>query len=258
MKSNGQIEQVIYVHKHKEQHYVLSYGITFQDFVHHLPIRLQNILLLKHQCDETSFNIHTMMEYIEKDQIDDLLKDDVNGYGDFCWIDFAEEVGVNELKGQEIAELLFLGHLKQHLKLPFYSNLNNRFVYLAHDDGWFNKVYYRDFNHFYTILGGSIADKLSEVRKEKTFLGIKKKTSSIPPIPLELLRSLDDKINEGLVLSLEKTSMTRGKIEIPVWVIGDYYNMDEMYEDYQDLNKDVVSCTLVYDRRAKEWSTILK
>ena len=44
-----------------------------------------------------------------------------HGYGDFCWIDFEEEEALNELPSQAIAELLYLGHLKEHLKLPFYK-----------------------------------------------------------------------------------------------------------------------------------------
>ena len=74
---------------------------------------------------------------------------------------------LNELTGQEIAELLYLGHQKQHLKLPFYNKLGNRFVYLAHDDGFFNKTYYRSFKDFFHFLSEAISDKLGELKARK-------------------------------------------------------------------------------------------
>jgi hypothetical protein len=257
LKTKGQLENIIYVHKNDEQQYVISYGIQFKNFTKSLPESLQNVLLLKHQFDYGAFNMHTMLEYVENDHIDTLIKEDVNSYSDFCWVDFSEEEGLNELNGQEVAELLFLGHMKQHITPPFYSKLNNQFVYLAHDDGWFNKVYYRDFNSFYSVLGGTLAAKLSESKKERSFLGLKKK-SVMPAVPHDVLRSLDAKLREGLIIAIEKTTRVKGKLEIPIWVMGDYYNMDEMYDDYQEIQKSPYNGLLVYDHKTKKWSSYTK
>ena len=40
-------------------------------------------------------------------------RDGVYNYGDFCWVDFDEMEGLNELPGQILAELLYLGHVKE-------------------------------------------------------------------------------------------------------------------------------------------------
>ena len=36
-----------------------------------------------------------------------------------------------------------------------------------------------------------------------------------------------------MVLSLKGNVQNRLSIEIPMWVIGDFSNMDEMYEEYE-------------------------
>lgn len=128
LRNHGIMKELIYIHLNAVHHYTMSYGIEFREFVKCLPKELNNVLLLKHNFDYSDFNMHTLLDYVEKDNLDRLLKEDVYEYGDFCWLDFEDTDGLNELEGQEIAELLYLGHSKQHLSGPFYSKLNNRYV----------------------------------------------------------------------------------------------------------------------------------
>jgi hypothetical protein len=257
LKSNKQIKDIIYVHKNIDRQYVVSYGINFQEFALHTPQPLRNLLLIKHQYEHGAFNIHTHLEYVEQEETDKIINDNVAGYGDFCWIDFDEEAGVNELNGQEIAELLYMGHLKQPLSAPFYSKLNNRFAYLSHDDGWFNKIYYRDFDDFYELLGSTVASKLGSVKGGKGLFGMKKE-KQFPVIGPQIITSFKEKIKEGMIISIEKAIVSRGKIEIPIWVIGDYFNMDEMMEDYQQFSKSPANGLLIFDRKTKNWSSSIR
>src|SRR5699024_6941087 len=118
------------------------YGIEFKEFIEVNKDYIPNLLLLKHQFDQAHFNLRTGLEYVDQERLAKLQTEDVYSYGDFCWLDFEEDINLEQLEGQEIAELLYMGHFKDHLHLPFYEKLNNQFVYLAHDDGWYNKVYY--------------------------------------------------------------------------------------------------------------------
>ncbi|WML50202.1 hypothetical protein RCG23_10545 [Neobacillus sp. PS3-34] len=195
-KHNQDIRDLIYVHLNQPEQYVISYGIEFEEFADAFSGSMNHLLLLKHRFDEGEFNRHTLHEFVPREKIAKLAKDGVYGYGNFCWIDFVEEEDLNELTGQEIAELLYLGHLKQHLKLPFYNKLGNRFVYLAHDDGWFNKTYYRSFKDLFTLLSIVIAGKLGHLKLEKTLLGIKKKRT-YPEVSKEILLSLTPFLKEA-------------------------------------------------------------
>jgi hypothetical protein len=230
----------------------MSYGIEFNEFAAAFSGSLNHLLLLKHRFDDADFNMHTLLEYCPEDRIAKLASEDVYSYGNFCWIDFIEEEVLNELTGQEIAELLYLGHQKQHLKLPFYNKLGNRFVYLAHDDGWYNKIYYRSFKDFFHLLSLATAEKLGTLKLEKSLLGIRKKRS-YPPVNKEILLSLTPFIKEGICISLKDADHQRSRIEIPIWVIGDFANMDDMYEEYEQIAGKTCHAKIIFDKKTKEW-----
>ncbi|MDR7002004.1 hypothetical protein [Neobacillus niacini] len=251
-KHHQDIRDLIYVHLNQSDQYVMSYGIEFDEFAAAFSDSLNHLLLLKHRFDDTEFNRHALLEYCPEDRVKKLAGEDVYGYGDFCWIDFIEEEVLNELTGQEMAELLYLGHLKQHLKLPFYNKLGNRFVYLAHDDGWFNKIYYRSFKDFFHLLSEAISGKVSKLKLEKSLLGLRKKRS-YPPVNKEILLSLTPFMKEGICISMKNADQQRTKIEIPIWVIGDFANMDDMYEEYEMISKEPSHAKIVFDKKTKEW-----
>ncbi|SFB24242.1 MULTISPECIES: hypothetical protein [unclassified Bacillus (in: firmicutes)] len=251
-KHNQDMRDLIYVHLNQTDQSVMSYGIEFQEFYSAFSDSLNHLLLLKHRFDDGDFNMHTLLEYVPRDRIDKLASDNVYGYGNFCWIDFAEVEGLNELTGQETAELLYLGHLKQHLKIPFYNQLNNRFAYLAHDDGWFNKTYYRSMKDFYDLLSMVIALKLSHLKYEKSLFGIRKKRT-YPAVNKELLLSLTPLLKEGICFSIRDAETQRAKVEIPIWIMGDFDNMDDMYDEYEQISRTNCYAKLVFDKKTKEW-----
>jgi hypothetical protein len=254
-KNNQEIRDLVYVHLNETGQNVISYGVKFSEFAQSLPRQLNHLLLLKHRFDDAELNSHTMLQFVTKDKIGKLARDNIHSYGDFCWIDFEEEDGVDELSGQEIAELLYLGHLKQHLKMPFYNKLGNRYVYLSQDDGWFNKTYYRQLNDFYRMLGQILAMKLADLKIEKTIIGLRKKRS-YPPVNMDILLSLSKFMREGTVFSLRNAYQTRNRIEIPIWVIGDFDNMDEMFDEFAQMKKERYDAKLVFEKKAKEWSLV--
>lgn len=251
-KHHQDIRDLIYVHLNQADQYVLSYGIEFNEFAAAFSGSLNQLLLLKHRFDDADFNMHTLLEYCPEDRISKLAEEDVYSYGDFCWIDFIEEEVLNELSGQELAELLYLGHQKQHLKLPFYNKLGNRFVYLAHDDGWYNKIYYRSFKDFFHLLSEALASKLGELKPEKSLLGLRKKRS-YPPVNKEILLSLTPFIKEGICISLRDTDHQRNRIDIPIWVMGDFSDMDDMVEEYETMSTKPYHAKISFDKKTKEW-----
>ncbi|WP_230200170.1 hypothetical protein [Bacillus niameyensis] len=245
----------IYVHMNHANQFVISSGIEFSHFLQGIPSQPSNILLLRHNFEDGHFNMHTMLDYVEGEMINKLASEDVYSYGDFCWIDFSNEENVNHLTGQEIAEILYLGHLKEHLKLPFYRKLNNQFVYLAHDDGWFNKTYYQNWDHFYTMLGAAVAEKVNFPREITFFNRWKKK--SVPAVPAEILHPFISHMKEGILFSIDKSVRNRLMIEIPVWVIGDYYDMDAMLEEGELLMETKKpDGKIVLDRKTGEWQAL--
>ncbi|XTP54815.1 hypothetical protein Q5760_01535 [Niallia sp. Krafla_26] len=252
MLKRNRKQDVIYVHLNEKNRYVLSSGIQFSEFIQALYDSINHILLLKHRFDDADFNLHTLLDYIPRKRVMKLAGDDVSQYGDFCWIDFEEMEGLDEIPGQVLAELLYLGHMKEPLHAPFYNYLGNRFTYLAIEDGWFNKTYYRNLNDFYYLLSELIPMKLELIKPEKSLLGLKRR-KVYPSVDQHLLLSLKGYMSEGMVLSLKEVVQNRARIEIPMWVIGDFSNMDDMHEEYEKNSKRSCDAKLIFDKKTQEW-----
>ncbi|WP_285769485.1 hypothetical protein [Peribacillus sp. SI8-4] len=250
-------DDILYMHMQASERFVLFNGLEFRQFAHSLPSPLDSILLLKHQFDGGEYNLNVLLESAGSEAIAKLLKDNVRAYGDFCWIDFEEAEGLDELDGRELAELLYLGHTKTHLQPPFFRKLGNQFVYLAQDDGWFNKVYFRSLSSFYLMLGSLIPFKLELLKVERTWLGIRKK-KELTPIPMEVISTLVPILAEGMVISFRDVKYSRAKIEVPIWVVGDYLNMDEMQEDFSDRNSEMPDLFITFSRKEKTWDCAIK
>ncbi|GIN73616.1 hypothetical protein J14TS2_40910 [Bacillus sp. J14TS2] len=245
----------IYIHMNDSDRFVLSSGISFSQFIAGIPLDLSNLLLLRHKFEESHFNMHTLLDYVDEDTLKKLSADNVQGYGDFCWLDFTGEESLNQLSGQEVAEILYLGHFKDHLKQPFYRKLQNQIVYLTGDDGWLNKTYYQSWEPFYTMLGAVISQKTPQQR-EVSILNFRKK-KLIPSIPGNILRSFTNEMKEGLVISIEKANRNRALIEIPVWVVGDFFDMDSMTTEFEDVSKNKhPDGKIVLDRKTGEWQSL--
>lgn len=254
MKNEG--NDILYMHMQASERFVLFNGLSFREFTCSLPHGLNSILLLKHQYDGGDYNLNVLLESVSSDNITKLLKEDVRAYGDFCWIDFEEADSLEELDGRELAELLYVAHTKNHLDPPFFHKMNNQFVYLAQDDGWFNKVYFRSISTYYKMLGNLIPSKLESLKAERTWLGIRKK-KELPTIPLDIISSLAPILAEGLVFSFRHVKFTRAKIEIPAWIVGDYLNMDEMHDDFIGRKVQGPDAFITFQRKEKVWESVI-
>ncbi|MFS0784387.1 hypothetical protein [Bacillus sp. 1P06AnD] len=250
-------KELIYIHLHTSERFVLSSGITFEDFYLSTVKPLQNVLLLKHHFKDAQYNMNTLLEYVYQEDVASLVKHHGNEGGDFCWIDFEDETGLSALEGQDLAELLYLGHCKHHLRAPFYRLLNNDYVYLSYEDGLWNKVYYRTLIDFYQMLGELIPEKIAALKVEKTWLGFRKK-ADYPPVPVDIMRRLSSLMEEGLMISFEKIVQTRNRLEIPLWIIGDYSDMDEAEEVYSGLKGAESDAKLIFVKKTREWALALR
>ncbi|MFD1706967.1 hypothetical protein ACFSCZ_09515 [Siminovitchia sediminis] len=251
MKNHANGKNILYIHMNQNDKYILSHGIQFPDFMKGIPVKPANILLLCRQLEDGYYNMHTRLSFVSGENIVQLAEDGVSRYGGFCWVDFSEEEDLNELTGQELAELLYVGHMKSPLKPPFYRILGNQFVYLTHEDGYFNKIYYKKWDHFFSMMGVVLADRARSGR-EKTLFGLRKHRPA-PFVPADTLQLLSGMLKEGAVFSFEAMTADRLKIDIPIWIVGDYMDMDEMGASYVEERKRPPDCRLVLDRKAGEW-----
>jgi hypothetical protein len=214
-------KDVIYIIYNEEEQSATSMGIEFIDFGNSLTMELNNVLLLASGYIGEDFHSGIGLEFVRKEHLSGLYKENVYSYGDFCWVDFDGIASLDNLEPQEKAELLYLGHYKKALRSPFFDKLNNKFVYLAHDDGWYNKVFHKDKNDYIDMLRHLFPNRLKTYKK------------NVQPLSLDVGQQLVSLARDGLLIDLYRTIKSRNGVEIPFNVIGKIMDFDDVYNNME-------------------------
>ncbi|WP_435164186.1 hypothetical protein [Paenibacillus glycanilyticus] len=237
MRNRKKIRDMIYVSRPNSLNCFYSYGIEFHEFMNCMDKRPENLLLLKHHFDSAQWNMHSRFDYVTEQEIEELMEDNIYGYGDFCWVDFSKESDLDALSAADIAELLYFAHLAK----PLHAIPKERFAYFAHDDGWFNKLYVTDLNDYKILLAKII------VSKHKRLTG-----KQMNDIPMDIASMLLEYTGGGLIIDLARITMGTKEIAIPLSQIGHYTDMDHVCEMRAEISD--YKAWLVYSN--KSWKLI--
>lgn len=247
MSKLDDVSEVLYFHLNHSDHFVLSYGYSFPEFYKSVTKPIQNILLLKQSTDEGELHLHTLLQYVTEENMEGFINRGSYKNGSLCWIDFDELSNLDLVEGQELAELLYLGHLKKHLKIPFYQTLNNQYVYLSDEESMFVKTFYKDLMSFYNMVSNLIPFKLRQLKMPKSWFPFRKKPT-FPRIDVEVLKTLEKEFKEGIIFSFNQASIKRNKIQIPFWLIGDIASLEELEEEFKDARRNHSKGYLIFDK----------
>lgn len=207
-------------------------GIEFKEFIQFLSEPIENLMMITGGCNVISletkferglelFEGHTLLKH--------LVTENIYALGNFCFVDYIASHATEKLRDEQIAELLYLGHMFKPLKEPFFEPLQNRFAYLAHDDGFFCKLYYRNIEDFLDVLTGKI--KLGFCKKLK---------NNVPRLSAELLSEMLRITERGMFIDFEEVRFCDEQAFVDVYCIGKLLDMDTIYNDSQEL-KDKAS-----------------
>jgi len=223
----------IYAKISSENNEAVFSGITFADFIECTSIQVENLLLLKSgyfskkQCHK--------FELLEgKDDIAKLALENIYHYGDFSFVDYSNPASVRELTGNEIAELLYLAHLLEPLKSPFFDTLQNNYAYLSHDDGWYCKLYCKE-QH---ILNSILLNKLHKSLQSES-------CDTIPSLSYELTEKVMELSKRGLLIQLNVLSQKSKKVKktnvasIKLYTVGEVNNMDYLLNNLENLQSQL-------------------
>ena len=131
LKSADDYMYHLFLHMNDVDYFVLFNGLSTKQLLESID-QPSNLLLLKHNFDEGSFNIHTQFDFIEVPELPSFLKRIEEKGNDLCFIDFQDERYVSQLTPLEQAELLYFAHKCEPLGNPFSAKLQNRLLYYIH------------------------------------------------------------------------------------------------------------------------------
>ena len=138
------------------------------------------------------------------------------------------------LSDQQIAELLFIAHIGRPLDSPFFAPLQNRFAYLAHDDGWFCKLFCRNLDDFINVLCGKIA------------------ADTVLPVPNSIQDHLLQLATQGILIDLEEMNHKKVRSDLKIYIIGEYTDMDYFLNHFQNLKETAIKISTL-SRFGKQW-----
>jgi len=219
---------LIYVNADIQNHEFIYTGIEFYEFVSFLQNPIKNILLLK--ANYMGNNYQKNFELVEgTENVKLLTKEDVHSYGDFCFVDYSNCENVNRLTDDQIAEVLYMAHMYKPLKSPFFDTLDNRFSYLAHDDGWFCKLYCRKVGDFLDVLNGKIVSLTTSITKK-----------DVNNLDTDIQKELLQLAEKGLLLDFEELKSDNDELSVNVYFVGKYEDMNKVLNSRKELKENAL------------------
>ncbi len=223
------IRDLMYLYYDKDKSSIRTYGIEFKEFILSLDARPDNILVLSGDYWGTDFDHNTRCNYSSFEDINNFIEENVYHYGDFVWIDFEELSNLDDLMPEEIAELYYVGMKKDTITGSYFEKLGNKFIYTGHDDGWYNNIYYNNIDDFNSVLTNIIKSKIDRLFDIK-----------ICNLNKELVEKIRDLSILGIALDIMRFNAEEdGTFIIPMYSIGNTYDMDEVYERCRDKDIEV-------------------
>ncbi|MCI6361992.1 hypothetical protein [Intestinimonas butyriciproducens] len=231
----------LYVKIVPEKNEIVCSGLSFDDFICYLPEPIENLINIAiDTCVEVSeTNYKKGFPLFEgKAAIKKIAEQESYCFGNFCFVDYCSSEQVDQITAQEISELLYLGHMFEPLHSPFFPQLQNRFAYLSHDDSWYWKLYAQNIDDFLYILCGRLAKCIELPLPDNTQM-----------IHEQLLY----KAREGILIDLNEAVCKNNGIDVRLYTIGEYANMDKILNYLSQIKKEANKTNWIHFR-GKEWS----
>jgi len=231
---------IVYIKTNPKKNEIVYSGIEFAEFIRYLQQPIENLMIITGGCGcisgstkyERGLELFEGYELVQK-----LTEKSDHIFGDFCFVDYSSPKNTEKLSEEQIAELLYLGHVFKSLHSPFFEALQNRFAYLAHDDGWYCKLYCKDLNDFIPVLCNKITSSIDVAEGITDVIG-------------EELFQLTTK---GILFDLDKLCYKEGKISLEVYLVGEFLNMDTILNNLQKV-KEKASKICILQNDEKGWN----
>ena len=190
-------KQLIYLKTNPVEHEYICMGISVYDIWKAIKTINTDIVLIK--SDDLGDKCINNFEIIYEDNIDDFLS-----------------------KYNEIAEMLFIGHMNRPLNSPFVEKIGNKIVYIGHDNNYFCKLYCINNNDFYSVINIKFQSYIHDKYKINIHLGY----------------SFMEECINGLLIDLDDIYISNRNVVMPYYVIGFFNNMDEIINRSNFLKQD--------------------
>jgi len=202
----------IYANLEKLDNLVFAYGIDQSDFVHGIKRLPANLVSLVGVDDnEHAVNAHTGLNVINDEN--EIRRYLLQSHPlPVKWLDYDEVGDLDFLTANEIAELLYLGHMNRPIRSPFNYKLRNHYVFLEQRNGGI-KLYFYYISAFSHVLSAAIIrHTLEAYRSRRRFM----RSLSVPRVPDPILKQLVQLMADGLFIYFDQATVRQRQLLVPV------------------------------------------
>ncbi|AMV62700.1 Hypothetical protein ADU72_1488 [Pediococcus damnosus] len=246
-------DDFVYIHLEPIANLIYSRGLSVEDFLRGIPRIPTHILLLNTPInDNLSVEPHTQLNTISGTF--NIRKYLTNPKAEHVsWLDYSHAEGLEELLPEEIAELLFLGHMHTHYTTPFSYKLQNEFVFLSLGSKHL-KVYYRKLKNFYPVLNDSLIRHTRLAFNERRMF---RRYDNFAEIPQSMLRQLTPILSNGIIFAFDQAFEQEKQYRIPILVVADN-GQSPIYRSRTSLyNKAKQVAVLRYNMTSGHWHLVI-
>ena len=238
---------LLYLYEDAENHRLTMSGVTFADFI--VSIDSKRPLLVSGAAFKSAKqSLRTSFHYVEGHEVEQFVQSGEVERFPLSAIDIRSSHSLDTLTDAEIAELLFIMHMKRGMPSPFTSSVENEMVYFSETPGVQANVYLKDWSRIEQILTFLIQRKM---RRELRLLS--------SPLTAEIIINLRHLLSEGILMDFAnaKQSVFTRNISIPVYAAGRYEDMTVLKEDLDSKKESIVKRGELVHRK-KNWSLELQ
>ena len=151
----------LYIWHDLERQCIVASGLEFRDFQQGLSTA-SGLVLIDHQSDVATYDRESGLHFISSAVLPELAAEDIYSWGNFAWADYTADT-FPSLPKEEVAELLYFAHKAEPLCGNALTHLRNNFLGYVHDDGWYLKLYYKDWDKAEQLLTTAIPTSLGRL-----------------------------------------------------------------------------------------------
>ncbi|QNR21617.1 hypothetical protein HNY42_11940 [Exiguobacterium sp. Helios] len=239
---------LLYLYEDAENHRLTMSGVTFADFI--TSIDSKSALLVSGAAFKSiKYSSRTAFHYVEAHEVEQFVQsNDVERFP-LNAIDIRSSHSLDILTDVEIAELLFLMHMKRGMPSPFMTSVENEWAYFSEHDGTQATAYLKDWPSIEQVLSTLVQQK---IRREL-------RIPTLSPLTAEIIINLRQLLQKGILIDFTHTrqSMFTRQTTIPVYIAGRYEDMHVLKEDLETKKESIILRGELIHRK-KNWSLELR
>lgn len=235
----------LYVHYDMVSHQTLVKGLPLHSLLlQHEVLLPQKIMLLEKVRNAGTVDPYTKFTILDTAEATKTFIQDVavKRIHPVSWIDYQSRDLLQQLTPLEISEILYMNHVGQPYRSPFFYKLQNNWTLLVMANDCY-KIFQRQPEEFNWLVNEYVVSQVRQLGRRPWSFSFSEET--IPLMPRQVFSQFAELFRDGVLVDFNQLISDKRTVTIPVFFT----------EDFQQLSHDKeAEYRLIYDRERADWT----